>query len=448
MSATVSAQAELDALAGRRSAKLWWLIAFVLLTLTYVSGVLRSSALPRILGSYPTEVVNRAPHFDNVSEALIENRIDLRFAGIDTRLSEFISTVRKGAAIDPRIFDIERPELYEPNWRPSRADLLTRDFYRSQIGLQGRMYAAASNAMGFDRPRTYLVLRTFNAAMLAATLATLIAAIAATWGRNAGLAALGFCLFATGFNLFSSRLYWATFTHIAPTVVTALFALRLPHRSLTAHAATFAVVTLCFGVRFASGYEFMTVTIAAATLPFFIAFAKRRIAFKPLVVYSAAVVAIGIAAFGVTLGIYEILFRAEFGQSGIAFLQTRTQLTSGPPFVGPLGTPLQMAKVAMINVADVGGYGLPVFVILAAGLPFAWIAVRALVTGDFVEERARIALVVTAALLASTSWMLLQFPHISFHPRYATIVVAFPYGVVLAAALGRLWQMRREARTS
>lgn len=430
----------------RRRAASWWLLAFAALTLVFMTGVLRSNALPRVLGKYPTEAVNTAPHFDNVSEALIENRIDLRFAGLKTQWQDFLFTVRKGNAVDPRIFDIERPELYQPEWRPDRAELERPGYYRSQIGLQGRLYAAASNALGLDRTQTYVILRGFSTVMLAAMLATLVTGIASIWGRAAGLAALGFCMFATGFNLFAPRLYWVTFVHVAPTVVMALLAARLPHCGPTAHVAAFAGIALLFVAKFASGYEFMTVTIAAAAVPFFVAFAGGRVAFGRMIAYAAAVVATGLASFGLTLALYDRLFRDFFGGSGLVFLATRTESTSGLPFTGPLGTPLQMAKVAVINTADVGGYGLPNILVLAAGLPFAWIAARALATRDFTDERARIALAVSAALLASTSWMLLQFPHVSFHPRYSTILVAFPYGVVLAAALGRLWQLRREAR--
>lgn len=430
----------------RRHAASWWLLTFVVLTLVFTTGVLRSSALPRILGAYPTEVVNSAPHFDNVSEALIENRIDLGFAGLPTRWSDFLFTVRKGNDVDPRIFDIVRPERYQPRWRPSRAELQAPGYYRSQIGLQGRVYAASSAALGLDRSQTYRTLRTFSVIMLAAMLATLVTLLVGVWGPAAGLAALGFCIFATGFNLFASRLYWVTFAHVAPTVVTALLAARLPQRGLSAHVAAFVAATLLFVAKFASGYEFMTVTIAAASIPFFVAFANGRITFKAMIAYAAAVVATGIAAFGVTLGLYDMLFQDFFGESGLAFLRTRTESTSGLPFTGPLGTPLQMAKVAVINTADVGGYGLPNIVALAAGLPFVWIAARALARRDFSDERARIALAVCAALLASTSWMLLQFPHVSFHPRYSTILMAFPYGLVLAAALGRLWHLRKVAR--
>lgn len=432
----------------RRRAVTWWLLAFVLLTMVFTTGVLRSSALPRILGAYPTEPVNSAPYFDGVSEALIENPIDLRFSGLDSKLSHFLFTVRSGDEVDPRIFDMDNPARYAPQWRPNRSELIHGSNYRSQIGLQGRLYAAASEAIGLDRPQTYTLLRGFSAAMLAAMLATLIAGIASIWGRTAGLAALGFCLFATGFNLFAPRLYWVTFVHVAPTVVAALLAAGLPHRGRLAHATAFAAMALLFFAKFASGYEFMTVTIAAATIPFFLSFAGGRIPMKTLILYALAVVATGIAAFGVTLGIYEMLFRDAFGTSGLAYLQTRTDKTSGLPFMGPLGTPLQIAKVAVINTADVGGYGIPNFIVLAAGLPFTFVAAKALIARRFDDERARIAIAVSAALLASTSWMLLQFPHVSFHPRYSTILVAFPFGLVLAAALGRLWHLRRRARAA
>lgn len=429
----------------RRRAAAWWLLTFVMLSLVFTTNLLHSSALPRILGTYPTEPVNSAPYFDGVSEALIQNPIDLRFSGLDSQLSDFLFTVRSGNAADPRIFDIQHPERFAPEWRPSRAELLRPGYYRSQIGLQGRLYAAASEAMGLDRPRTFALLRGFSAAMLAAMLAVLVTGIAACWGRTAGLAALGFCVFATGFNLFAPRLYWVTFVHVGPTAVAALLASGLPGRGRTAHAAAFAAMALLFVAKFASGYEFITVTIAAATIPFFLSFAAGRIPMKTLILYAAAAVATGIAAFGVTLGIYDMLFRAGFGTSGLAYLATRTGETSGLPLMGPLGSPLQIAKVAVINAADIGGYGIPNFIVLAAGLPFAFVAARALARRRFEDERTRIAIAVAAALLASTSWLLLQFPHVSFHPRYATILVAFPYGLVLAASLGRLWHLRRLA---
>lgn len=424
-----------------RRAASWWLMVFVVLTLVYTTGVLHSSALPRLLGEYPTAPVNRAPNFDGVSEALIKNRIEMRFAGLETGKPEFLFTVRNGKGPDPRNFDIARPDLYDPGWKPGRVDLQAREHYRSQIGLQGRSYAAASNALRLDRARTFMTLRIFSISMLAAMLAALVTWLASVWGRAAGFAAFIFCIFATGFNLFAPQLYWVTFVHVAPTVVAACLAARLPQRGVPAHVAAFVAILLVFVAKFASGYEFMTVTIAAAAVPFFVAYATARITIRMLMVYAAAMVAIGMLAFGLTIGVHDMLYRQAFGQSGLAFLQVRSQSSSGLPFSGLLGTPLQMGKLGIVNSADIAGYGIPNFVALAAGLPFAWIAARALFRREMGDERNRIALAVTAALLASTSWLLLQYPHVSFHPRYTTILVAFPYGLVLAAALGRLWHL-------
>jgi hypothetical protein len=50
--------------------------------------------------------------------------------------------------------------------------------------------------------------------------------------------------------------------------------------------------------------------------------------------------------------------------------------------------------------------------------------------------------VVAASFFASLSWVLVQPHHLLFHPRYATIVMAFPFGIFLAAAIPR-WQYSR-----
>jgi hypothetical protein len=92
-------------------------------------------------------------------------------------------------------------------------------------------------------------------------------------------------------------------------------------------------------------------------------------------------------------------------------------------------------------VVDVSGYGVPVAIIALAGILASLYAARGFWKG-LSEARERIALVVAASFFASLSWVLVQPHHLLFHPRYATIVMAFPFGIFLAAAIPR-WQYSR-----
>ena len=426
-----------------RSAVLWWLASFLLLSIVYASGVLKNNALPAWVGDYPTKVVNERPMFDAVSEVLTMNMIDLTFYDLPNPTG-FPFYVRP----DPRELDITKPWLYSADWRPGPAALSTADYYRSQIGLQGRAYAAVAEVIDLSRDQTYAIFRTFSAVALAAMLSVLIMFIFLLWGREAAAAALAFCTLSTGFNLFGWSLHWAVFLHVAPTALMAIFALRLPERSVGTHAAYFLGAGLLLMLTLATHYEFMTVTLAAVALPFFMIFAAGQITFKALVKYVTASFVLGVVAFVATLAIHDAIFIEAFGQSGLEWMSQRSARWGPSSLDGPAGLARDAGKVLAINSLDVAGFGFPNGLLILAALPFVWIVARAATARRSDEEPARIALVVSFALLASASWALFQFPHLAFHPRFSTIVVSFPFGILLFAALGRLWHLRQQARVA
>lgn len=417
----------------------WWVFSFILLSLIYVTGVVSSSALPRVIGDYPTKPVNERPHFDAVSEAVTTNSIDLELIG-EPNPKGFLRIVRS----DPRILDIEHPERYRPDWVPGRTELQQADYYRSQIGVQGRTYSLLARAMGLERGETYRVLRTFISAALAAMLAVLVAMLYLAWGRAPAAAALIFCVFSTGFNLFAPSLHWSVFIHVAPAAVLALFAAKLPEPGWKARLLAFSVVGLFFFLKFGSGYEFMTATVAGATMPFFVAYAVGRITLASLARHVLAVLALGVVVFIATLLLHNQLFMSAFGESGLQWMGRRSAEWAGPPGVGPLGGLTDIAKLLAVNAIDIDGFGVPNAIFILAGLPFLFLAVKALLARKLSDERARVAIAITAALLASASWVVLQFPHVAYHARFATILMSFPYGILLFAGIARYWVLRRK----
>jgi hypothetical protein len=293
--------------------------------------------------------------------------------------------------------------------------------------------------MDLPRDQTYAVLNTFSAAALAAVLSVLILFIFRLWGNVPAAAALVFCLLSTGFNLFSWSLFWAVFLDLAPTAWMAIFALSLPSRSRIRHVLGFAVLAVLLILTLANGYEFMTTTMAAPAVPFFAIYAAGRITLKSLIRYVIATFLVGLAAFAVTLAIHNAFYVEAFGSSGFDWVGQRNarwtpSLTSFAP--------IDVAKVLSINAVDISGVGLPNALLLLAGLPFLFIAARTVFARRSDQESSRIALLIGAAMLASLSWILLQFPHVAFHPRFSSILVSFPFGIFLCAGLARLWQLR------
>lgn len=432
---------------GTKASLLWWAASAILLAAIFISGVLRSNALPAWAGAYPTTPVNTRPYFDAVSETLIANPIDLAISG-KRNPTGFLFSVTDDDEVDPRILDIDRLDRFQPRWQPDAAALARPSYYRSQIGLQGRAYSFAAARMGLDRDATFAAFRMFAAAALAAVLAVIVAFIFSLWGTGPAAAALAFCAFATGFNLFAPSLHWVAFVHVAPTAVTAWLASRLPTASWPTRIGAFALAAAFMMAKFSCGYEFTTTTIAAAVVPFFVAFAAGRIALATLVRYAVAVLAVGVAGFAAVFTVHHFMHLAAFGQSGFGWMAQRSAVWGGVPLVGPLGQFGQIAKVLAVNAVDINGFGVPNALVLLAGLPFLFIAAKALLLREFDVERTRVAAVVAAAFLASASWPLLQFPHISFHPRFSAILVSFPFGLFLSAGLARLWQLRRGAVAS
>jgi hypothetical protein len=284
------------------------------------------------------------------------------------------------------------------------------------------------------------VLNTFSALALAAVLSVLILFIFRLWGSGPAAAALAFCVLSSGFNLFSWSLFWATFLDVAPTALTAVFALSLPTRSRAAAAIAFLSLALLLIVTLANGYEFMTTTMAGAAIPFFAVYAAGRITLKSLIRYVIVTFVVGVAAFAITLAIHNWLFVEAFGSSGFDWVSQRNARWT-PSSLRSIGL-TDVAKVLAINAVDVGGVGLPNALFLLTGLFFLGLAARASIARRMDDERARIALLIGAAMLASVSWMLLQFPHVAFHSRFSSILIAFPLGIFLCAGVARLWQLR------
>ncbi len=414
-------------------------MSFLLLFAVFASGVLGSSALPRVLGRHVTQPVNARPYFDLSSEILVKNSVDARLMAVRRHTTGFMFRVPD----DPRFLDVDRPARFRPDWQPS-AEVLDRsvsNVYASQLGLQARSYAFVAGLLDLSRPRTFAVLSALCAAALAAALAQLIVFMRNAWGSAAAASMAAFSLLSTGFNLFSTSLYWSTFLHVAPTAVVAAAAPRLREMSGARRLLVWIAVGACFVAKFLSGFELMSVTISAAALPFRVLVAARRRRLRETDRCAALVCAVGAVSFAVAVGIYDVLYREAFGTGGLAYLAGRSNhwIASSAGAAGPIG---QAVRVLATNSVDVAGYGLPTALALLPGMLLVFLALRGGLASRLEDVGARTALVGAAALCASASWLLLQPKHLLFHPRYATILVAFPYGMFASAAVARLWALR------
>lgn len=419
----------------------WWLAAFLLLACVFVTGVLQPQALPRLIGDYPTRPINARPFFDQNSEILVENLIDARLAGSSATPGGFMFRIPG----DPRTFDVRNPAAHQGSWRPTRQDLERRELYSSQLGLQGRVYSAAAAALGTGRSSAIAWLRSLTAAALAAMLATLVLLIRREWGRAAGLSSLLFCAVSTGFNLFAPSLYWISFAHVAPAAATSA-ALLLDARTRLHWAGVYLLLFLLFLIKFLSGFEFLTVTTAAAAMPFLLVYSKGGLSGALFLRRSALVLAAGIAAFLAAIAIHHFHHQNALGESGLDHLLSRSGRWAAGAEGGLIDQLLQFAKILMVNVADVDGFGIPSIVAFAAGVLFLVLGVRIMLRRNLEDPASAVVLSVAAAFLVSISWLVLQPEHVAFHPRYVTILLAYPFGIFLAAGGARLFACRAAGR--
>lgn len=423
----------------RRVSLLWWLALTLVLGLVYSSAVFRSNTVPIWAGNYPTLVVNSHPHFDRVSEVLVMNPIDAAVVGVPNQKG-FLFHVEP----DPRVLDVYRLDRYQPEWIPNTDFLSKPDYYRSQIGLQGWAYVEVTKAFGLGRHAAFALFWTLNAFLLAAVLTIFIRFIYVIWGREAAIAAAAFSALSTGLNVFSWSMFWLAFLDIAPAAAATFLALRLPVRSWVRTLPSFFGLLVLFLLTFANGYEAMTVTISSVAVPFAMVYAAGRIPFRTMIGYGGAAVALGFVSFAAALTAHHFLYMNAFGGSGIDWVFSRTEHWGPESPYGP--SLIGLGKILVVNAVDIARVGLPVLLLLLLAAPFAFKAARALLTRRLDDEADRIALAVTAALMSSASWPLVQFAHVAFHSRYMSLVMAFPFGLVLLGALGRLWAMRRESR--
>lgn len=144
-----------------------------------------------------------------------------------------------------------------------------------------------------------------------------------------------------------------------------------------------------------------------------------------------AVGASSIAAFIVSIIVYNIFFWKDFNSSGIDFIFSR----SGYWSLGRLSelgiSPwTQSVKIFIMNYMDFNGYGIP----LAGFLIFVLIAIflmKKIIA--FTELKFIIFL-----FIGSISWLIIQPGHILFHPRYATLMFFLPFGLFIPGLMTNL----------
>ena len=390
------------------------------------------------IGDYPSRPVNERPHFDRGSEFLVENMVDSRLAGIAPPAGGFMFRIEG----DPRWLDVNRPAAYDGYWVPAPEDLRRQSVYKSQIGLQGRVYPAVAAALGLRRDNAVALLHSANALLLAAMLATILLLFRKAWGGAAALGAMAFSIFSTGFNLFAPSLYWIAFVHVAPAALLSL-ALILETNGTLAWIGVYCAVFALFATKLLSGYEFMTATVGGAALPFLVLYGTGKIGHRSLLAHGAALLATGVAAFVACLAVYQLHFQSTFHASGIAYLLSRSNEWGAPLGEGAAGFVRNMSKVMLINSVDVGGYGVPNAVPTAMGGLAVLLGARALLLRRSDEASARIVLAIAGGFLISVAWAVLQPQHILFHPRYSTILLSYPFGLLLAAGAIRLVDLAR-----
>jgi hypothetical protein len=414
-------------------------LAVLLLSVCYVSGATGSRALPRLAGEYPTMPVNSRPHFDLTSELLVHNVLDERILRVPRNAGGFMFQFDH----DPRFLDVSAPQHFRPDWKPSAEMFIGEQKpYLSQYGLQARTFARLAQTVSLSREGAREFLPALTAFLLAVALAVVLTLLARLWGFASAAAALAFCIFSTGLNLFSTSLYWVSFLLAAPMSLMAL-ALLSEVQSFRGWSLIYLALFALFIAKFLAGYEFLTLVASAAAIPFFLAWSAGRLDGSSAARHVATVALVSLVSFVGAAALHIQMASATVGSDALTHLLSRGgqwALVQESSFAVQL---LQFGKVGLINLVDLAGYGVPTLLAFAAGGLSLVLASRSLLRRELDGEAARIVLTLAAAFLVSVSWLIFQPQHVAFHPRYVALLLAFPFGIVASAAAVRLAQLGR-----
>ena len=194
---------------------------------------------------------------------------------------------------------------------------------------------------------------------------------------------------------------------------------------------------MAFLFKFLSGYEFITVIVFAAMTPyvwdFFINKNSAALARTTYVGLS------GVAAFLVSLVIYNAFFLTDFQSSGFDNIYNRSGSWSLKN-ISALGISpwVQSGKFFIMNFMDVNGYGMPLIGFLA------------MIFGTLFFMRNEIGFkefnFIGFLFLGSVSWLIVQPGHVLFHPRYAALVFFIPFGLFAPGFMMGLYFTKDKSR--
>ena len=377
-----------------------------------------NNALPFFYKDYPTYSQNGKNNFDSTSESLVLNRID--FSTLDIKYKYMFNLWRPDAEVRSFV-DYRNNKEYNPNYLTTSVYLLKGQPYRSQVGFQSLIWSKLSQLFN-SRHGDYYLLKTISIILLSLALGFVLVWINYNFGFLPSILSLLITVLSTGINIFSMSLYWSIWLFVLPLSAVCFLELL----KVCDVYAIFLITFPLFLIKFLSGYEFISTIILSALTPYIWSYFIKRNSFG--VFQALSVVISSVIAFCVSVLIYVKLFLFDFKSSGLDYILMRQGSWSLKNLINLKIVPwIQLSKISVMNFFDVNGYGIPVgifFMLVVAGIVISKKKIR-------IEDLKFILYL----FISSISWLIFQPGHILFHPRYATLIFFFPFGLFIVGFL-------------
>lgn len=408
------------------------LLFIITLTFCWWSGVISSSTFPWFLKDYPTRAVSERPYFDLNSEVLYLNRID--YALLFHKVPEGLFGFRIIA--DLRTLDVENLSAFQPEWQPDSAAIQKIYPYKSQTSVVADAYAWFVYQMHLPRDTALSVLRFLLVLAAVIAITPIFHLMYKIWGIPAAIALWLWALFSTGFTLFSVSLYWSIYLSILPTTITAIVALRIlaGRCGWKTLCVMFLSIMVIACVKFLAGFEFISLIALAPLTPLaMVTFHSKQTQKQSVIAGVLSVMAV-MLGFTAAILIYNYLYTLTFGDSGFDYLFSRASAwqKNANDLFATQNNPLRLMVPLWFGVGYVGVPSAVAFIL----------GIGAILYAPFILRNKQCCLEIKTAIIASAfasiasfSWIILQYQHIVFHPRYVTFLVSFPMSLFIVPAM-------------
>ncbi len=370
-------------------------LLILLLSINFYLPINNSNALNIIFKNYPTWNNNSKVEFDTSSTSLVLNGLHYkRNCNSDINFFDYDLMYREN--IDGAYAEFNNCALYSK--------------YYSQIGLQVKIIAKLLN----NHEKSIWVFELILGFLFAIAIYNVCLYVERVYGKFGFYGAIIFSFFSTGFNLFSTHIYFFYVFALLPFCISYIYEGE-KNKTIANIICYHLILMMAFSLKFIMGMEFASIVVMGAILPLMI---RKSLNYRILAsivinsIFSFLLVKIGLE-YGRAEDIMFIHGRALYWATWI-FSQSLENLF------------YQIIKVSLVNFIDFDGFGIP----LVAMVPI-FILLYNLKSMLKYEKS-----LLLFSLFGSVSWLLMQSGHILFHPRYATVVFAYPFGIVFSGYVG------------